>query len=312
MKRFLHFKQAQELVSGIDDVLAFQDSNSVSIVHRNSRGSFDCRFLQTPSMSLGASFAAATEVKQCNVGVELNTDYGALVSVARPAIREKLDVGVTFASSKYAPTKRVSPFMANCAAAFSGTFHTPAADWSMLLALKHGRMISMLTSFSAPFADVSFGSFITEKTNSLEAAVMTSLGPFAGLKGDIKLHQLEALEIGWVYRIPRVVGFVKAGLVKKVMHFGVVGKLDDDTRLALLAKVKSGFFAIDAGLHAVRAADLKARLTVSGQVDMEMNFRPSKLVGVTLRTRTSAKTRFYPVEFGYSLSFDTSELLGGK
>ena len=312
MKRFLHFKQAKDLVCAFDDVLAFQDVDCVSVTHSNPRGKINCRFVQLPANKLGATFSAAATAKQCNVGVELNADSGALVSFARQGIRDKLDMGVTFASSRYVFAKRVSPFLSNCAAALEGTFHTPAADWSMLLALKHQRMISMVTSFSAPFADVSFGSFITEKTNSLEAAVMTSLGPFASLKGDIKVHQLEALEIGWVYRMPRVVGFLKTELVKKVMHFGVVGKLDEDTRLAFLAKLKSGFFGIETGLHAVRVADLKARMTGSGQLDMEMNFRPSKLVGITLRTRTSAKTRFYPVEFGFSLSFDTSELLSGK
>lgn len=306
MKRFLHFNQAASLVAALDDVLAFIHTDSVSVTHKNSRGSVECSVSQTPDCLLSGQLRAATCVKKVDIAMELHTNSGALLSLTRDGIH-KLDLGVTFASMKFTTPPRTSPFRANCAVAVDGVLHTPSADWSMLFGVKHGKTVSLLTSFSAPFADVSVGSFITEKRNSMEVAVMTTLGPFASLKGDIKVHQLEALEIGWIYRIPRFVGFVKGELVRRVLHLGVLTNLGDGTKLALLAKVKHGFVGLETGLHAFRTADLKARLNVSGQVDMEMTFRPSKLVGVTLRSSTSAKTRFHPVDFGFSLAFDTSE-----
>lgn len=307
MKSLLHFSEAHSIISAINEVLDIDDVNRVSFTHRGDFGHAAFSFAHRSDSLMEASLQGRGEYKGNSCEFEVNTLPAGAVKVAAENVGRNLDFEAFLSTSQYTTKQIMSPFKVDCLASANATMHFPAIDLMFFIGAKKDKAISMLTTFKSPHISASFGSLITEKTNSLEIAAMSQFGPFASIRADIKLKAFQGFQIGWMYRTPSLTGFTKLEFVKRIWKGGFVRYLDNQTRIALTSEIRKDSAKVDIGVAVTKIAELKAKLSIDGTTEMQVRFRPNSIVDLTFKSKTSAKTKFEPVNFGFSMNVDIPE-----
>ncbi|OHT13425.1 hypothetical protein TRFO_16408 [Tritrichomonas foetus] len=310
MRSFFHFPQAHEIISMMDGIIGPVYKDQVSYTLMKAGQSISTIASMNNDKLLGLA-KANFQYHDFDFKLDASTTPSLYFMMHKKLLANQLDTVTTVATRSHKDSEMCAPHIKNCTASFSTNYKADEYTIHGFFGFKNDNSISTLCAISDPRASVALRGFVTDKTNILEATILsTAFGPFAAIRGDVSSFVLQKVKIGTLKKFQfRHSSFASLFAYTEIMRrsfgVGLAAKLPDNVSVA----IKGGYSSskrkpkFDAGFDVVRTGRFVGKINIDGEIEMKTTFTPMDMVTVTLRSKTSVKEKFDRINFGWSLDF---------
>lgn len=306
MYNYSHFSSAQNIKNRIDNIFKNKTNDHVSYTFKTPLFQSGISTIALPTGNFEGVISSKLTHGLVSASTQLSTaPYFSLNVHLHPT--NNLNFKIDF-SSPPPKDKKNGSHNKHGLSIFNldGSFKIDSYLITGALGLLYDRSMSFLASLQHPLASGSFHCHVTERTNILKLAAISNFGPFGSIKGDIALMKLNQIEFGWMRNWQKGVAFLSFELMETAVHIATESKIGKTVSVGLKGRIK-GADDIKGriGVKVDGDTQFSASLGLDGQISMSTLFQPKEWCTITLRSSTSALTKFQPVQFGWSLDFQT-------
>lgn len=302
MKQFSHISAIRRILGSIDSVLESNIDGHVSFSK-----AFHEYFLKLSIFNakddLLAQINGRFEKERNRMEVEVNNELNGFVKIDHSF--QKIPIYSSFTLSN--PRKQENELEKNCVLLGCLKYTPNIIDIGGVIGILKNKSLMTSFSFGSPISYISVNNLITHEMNMHETIlVLPKLCTFGSIKADIAQKALQKIKLGYFKEGKQTNWFSMIELLNRTAKFGMASERSGNIKVALLSDYNypKNKFNFNIGFSVNRnICDFYGKFTIDGRIKFKTNIKPNDWLNIMICSETSAKERFNPVLFGWSLDF---------